>query len=294
MGEDVQAAAVGHAELERRDPVRGSLPGELVEQRHQRVEAFERERLLAGKDLAQVLLERLRAHQPFEERAFGGRVERAAMASALDFLSQPDTLLATCDVLDLIGDRAAVGVVEARQHVCERLAWRADAQHVGGDARELGLRQRRAQLRRVQRRVADRLGCRAGRAGQRDVHACGAPRRALSPRRRSGTRRRQGHVRRGRRRAPCRSRRSTPAIRPARWRRRRGSARTARARSRGCARRRHDARHSPTRRFQMERFLPGAGAPACRRSRGGGQAALAVAPDSVGRPASSHSALPSW
>ena len=142
MGEDVQAAAVGHAELERRDPVRGGLAGELVEKRHQRLEAFERERLLAGKDLAQVLLERLRAHQPFEERALGGRVERAAMASALDFLSQPDTLLAACDVLDLVGDRAAIDVAEPGQHVCERLPWHSDAQHIGGDARELGFRQR--------------------------------------------------------------------------------------------------------------------------------------------------------
>ena len=158
MGEDVQAAAVGHAELERCDPVRGSLPGELVEQWHQRVEAFERERLLAGKDFAQVLLERLRAHQPFEERALGGRLERAAMASALDFPSQPVTLLATCYVLDLVGDRAAVGVPEARQNVGERLPRPRDAEHVGGDARELGLRQRRVQLRRVQRRIADRLG----------------------------------------------------------------------------------------------------------------------------------------
>ena len=67
--EHVQAAAVGHAEHDlARARGRGELD-RLVEHRHERVEALDRELLLAQEGLVQVALERLDLGQPLEQAA---------------------------------------------------------------------------------------------------------------------------------------------------------------------------------------------------------------------------------
>ena len=71
-------------------------------------------------------------------------------------LAQPDALGVRGDVLDLVGDRAAVGLLEVGQRLGQRLARDVDAQKLG---RHLGhVLRREAQRRGIERRVAGRLG----------------------------------------------------------------------------------------------------------------------------------------
>ena len=61
-------------------------------------------------------------------------------------------------MLDLVRDRAAVGLAEERQHIGERLAGDVHAKDGRRDARlQLG-RELRLEPQRLERRVADRLG----------------------------------------------------------------------------------------------------------------------------------------
>jgi hypothetical protein len=60
------------------------------------------------------------------------------------------------DVLDLVGDRAAVDLPEAGEHVLQRFAADVDAQHVGWNlAHDL---RRQIQVGRIERRVTPGLG----------------------------------------------------------------------------------------------------------------------------------------
>ena len=139
-------------------PADGGELERLVEHRDQDVEPLERELLLAEERAAQVALHALDLAEPGVEPALLLGVERRPEAPRLDRLAQPDALLVVADVLDLVADRAAVGLLEARQRLGERLAGDVDAQDRGRDARlQLG-RQLRLESERVERRVADRLG----------------------------------------------------------------------------------------------------------------------------------------
>ena len=142
------------------DLVRARLGGELdrlVEHRDHHVEPLERELLLAEEALAQEALHPLHLAEPAEERLLLLGGERLPVAARLDRLAQPDALLVVGEVLELVGDRAAVGLRELRQDVGERLARDVHAQDRRGDARlQLG-RQLRLEAQRLERRVADRL-----------------------------------------------------------------------------------------------------------------------------------------
>ena len=156
--EHVQPAAVCHPD---HDLVGARVGGELdrlVEHRHHRVEALERELLLAEEGAAQVLLEPLGASErPEQANALLG-CERLAVAARLDRLPQPHALGVIGEMLDLVGHRAAVDGAEVRQRLSQRLARHMHAQERGGNALlQLG-RQRRDQARLVERRVAERLG----------------------------------------------------------------------------------------------------------------------------------------
>ena len=81
------------------------------------------------------------------------------MRSGLDLLAQPDALLVAAEVLDLIGNGAAVGVAQPGKDVGEGRTRHVHAEHVGGDrghqrgSEPDGLRfhRRIAQRRRAQR-----------------------------------------------------------------------------------------------------------------------------------------------
>ena len=99
-------------------------------------------------------------------------LQRLAEGAALDLLAQPAPLLVGGDVLDLVGDRAAVGVAQAREGLGERLALDEDVQQPRGDLRHQ--RRRQADRLRVERRVAARR--RAERVERRGEMAVGAQR----------------------------------------------------------------------------------------------------------------------
>ena len=76
------------------------------------------------------------------------------VAPRLDVVAQPDALVRVGDVLDLVRDRRAVRLAEARQHVGQRVARNFHAQHARGNR---ALQRRRQAVRlRLERRVADR------------------------------------------------------------------------------------------------------------------------------------------
>src|SRR3712207_3930542 len=77
---------------------------------------------------------------------------RLAERPGLDVLPQPDALAVRGDVLDLVGDRAAVRLAQVRQRVGERRARDVDPQDLRRDARhELG---REAEVAGVERGIA--------------------------------------------------------------------------------------------------------------------------------------------
>ena len=131
---------------------------------------------------------------------FSSARERLPVAARLDHAAQPAALLVVGDVLDLVGDRAAVGLDEVRQRVGERLAGHVQAECRGGDPRlQLG-GQRRLGAVGLERRVADGLGAERVEPRGEVAVASGRRRRAWSRRRRrAGT--------------PCRARPAQPPVR---------------------------------------------------------------------------------
>ena len=165
VGEHVEPAAVRHADHDLVGARLGRELDRLVEHRDHRVQALDRELLLAEEGPPQVLLEALDLGQPREQALLLVVGELRAVAAGLDRVAQPDPLLVVRDVLDLVRDRAAVDLLEPRQDVGERLARNLDAEQRRRDLRlQLG-RERRLQHLRLERRVADRLGAERVEAG---------------------------------------------------------------------------------------------------------------------------------
>jgi hypothetical protein len=108
--------------------VRGRQLDELVEHRDRHVEALDRELLLAQVGLVDEALERVDLDQPAEQPLLLVGGQRLAERARLDALAQPDALAVRGDVLDLVGDRPAVGLAQVRQRVGQRRAGDVDAQ----------------------------------------------------------------------------------------------------------------------------------------------------------------------
>src|SRR3954453_15497690 len=108
-----RAPAPAARAITRRAGARGARH-HLVEHRHEHVHALDGELLLPEERLVQVALERLHLGQALEERALLLRAQRLAVRARLDRLAQPHALPVVRDVLDLVGDRAAVGLLEIR------------------------------------------------------------------------------------------------------------------------------------------------------------------------------------
>ena len=136
--------------------LRRELDG-LVEQRDERVEALDRELLLAEERALEIALEDLDLGEPLEQAALLLCGERLPVAARLDRLPQPDALLVVGDVLDLVGDRPAVGLAQRGQGVRERLARDVQAQVPRRDPRLELRRERRLEALWLERGVADRL-----------------------------------------------------------------------------------------------------------------------------------------
>ncbi len=170
--EHVQAPAVGHPDDDLPAAVRGGELDQLVEHRHGHVEALDRELVLAEVGLVHEALQRVDLDQALEQRALLVGGQRLAERAGLDLLAQPHALAVGGDVLDLVGDRPAVGLAQVRQGVGEGRAGHAHAQDLGGDLRhQLGGQPQRLG---VQRGVA--LGLDAERVQARGEVAVGAER----------------------------------------------------------------------------------------------------------------------
>ncbi len=157
MGEDVEPAAVRHAEHDFVGPApRGELD-RLVEHRDHHVEALDGELLLPEERAPQVALHPFDLAQAPEQPdpLVGG--ERTSVAPRLDRLPQPDALLVVRDVLDLVGNRPRVRLPQARQSVCERLALDVQAEERGGDEGLQLARQPGDQTLGLESRIAGRL-----------------------------------------------------------------------------------------------------------------------------------------
>ena len=122
VGEHVEPAAVGHADDDLARAVRGGELDQLVDHRHGHVEALDRELLLAQVGLVHEALERVDLDQALEQRLLLVGGQRLAELAGLDLLAQPHALAVAADVLDLVGDRAAVGLAQVRQRVGQRRA----------------------------------------------------------------------------------------------------------------------------------------------------------------------------
>ena len=152
VGEHVEPAPVGHPDHDLARAPRGRELDQLVEHRDRHVEALDRELLLAQVRLVHEPLERVDLGQPPQQRLLLVGGERAAELARLDRLAQPQPLAVRRDVLDLVGDRPAVGLAQVRQRVGERLAGDVHPQ----DPRRDPLHQARGEpeRHRVERRVA--------------------------------------------------------------------------------------------------------------------------------------------
>ena len=158
VGDDVQPAAVRHAE---HDVLRAAGGGELerlVEHRDHHVEPRERERLLAEEHAAQVRLQALGLGEAVEKTLLRIVVERLPVAARLDRVAQPHALLVVRDVLDLVGHRPAVGRAELREDFEERVALAVETEEPRRDARLELRRQLRDQPVGIERGIAGRRG----------------------------------------------------------------------------------------------------------------------------------------
>ena len=124
---------MGHAEDDLLGAAAVGEGDQLVEHRHDRVEPLDREDLLAQVGLLDEALELEDVDQPLQQAAFLVLGERLAVGAGLDHLAQPGALLVGGEVLELVGDRAAVGLAHPRQRLQQGLAGDADAQDRGRD-----------------------------------------------------------------------------------------------------------------------------------------------------------------
>ncbi len=131
----VQPAAVCHPHDDLLSADAGCQLDQLVEHRHGHVQPLDRELVLAEVGLVHEALERIHLDQPLEQRLALLDPKRLAEGAGLDLLAQPHALAVRGDVLDLIGDRAAVGLAQVRQSLGKRLARHVHAQDARRDLR---------------------------------------------------------------------------------------------------------------------------------------------------------------
>ncbi len=156
MREHVEPPAVRHAQHHAPRALRSRQLDREIEHRHQHVEPLDREALLAEVGAMQEALERLDRRESREQLALLVGREGGPVLSRLDHVAQPQALLVAADVLDFVGDRAAIGAQQLRIRVGERGAGNVNTEDVRRDARHVleGKTERAG----VERRVAGGIG----------------------------------------------------------------------------------------------------------------------------------------
>ena len=114
VGEHVQPAAVGHPDDDLLGAAGRRQLDQLVEHRHRHVEALDRELVLAEVGLVHEALERVDLDQARQQSALLVALERLCGTLRSRSSRAASALAVGGDVLDLVGDRAAVGVAQVR------------------------------------------------------------------------------------------------------------------------------------------------------------------------------------
>jgi hypothetical protein len=113
-----------HADHDLLDAALAALLDQIVEQRDERVAAFEREALLRRKLRREITLEPFRRSQVTQQRAALFSREAMLDAAFLEAVLQPQPLLGIRHVRELCADRAAVDVAQLRHDVAQLHALR--------------------------------------------------------------------------------------------------------------------------------------------------------------------------
>ena len=146
---------MGHADDHFARALLGRQLEHQVEHRHQEIDAFDREALLAQVRLVEEALERFHRDESVEQSELLLFRHRLAVRARLDHLPEPDPLGVIADVLDLIGDGTAVRRLQVREHVRECRSGDGDPENRRRNrGHDLG---GQAQGRRIQRRIAPRF-----------------------------------------------------------------------------------------------------------------------------------------
>jgi hypothetical protein len=117
VGQHVEAPAVRHAD---HGLARGLVGGQVqcpVQDGHQHVEPLDAEALMTEVVAVEKALQPVHVRQLGEQRLLVLFGERVPVLPGLDHAPQPHALLVARDVLDLVGDRAAVDLPQAGEHV---------------------------------------------------------------------------------------------------------------------------------------------------------------------------------
>ena len=115
VGEDVEAAAVGHADDQFVDVAGGGALQDFFQDGERGFAAFEREALLADEAGVQEVFELFARHHGAQDAQAGVAVERPVVGFRLHALLQPALLLRHLDVHVLAADFAAVGLAQGLQ-----------------------------------------------------------------------------------------------------------------------------------------------------------------------------------
>src|ERR1700722_11139978 len=120
VSQNVEAAAMGHAQRDVLDAQRAAALDDLLQRRNHRFAAVEPEPLGAGElDVAE-LLEPLRFDKFVEDRALAFAGEGDLLVGSLDALLDPAFLLRVGDVHELDAERLAIGALEDRHDLTQR------------------------------------------------------------------------------------------------------------------------------------------------------------------------------
>ncbi|MNZ75293.1 hypothetical protein D3C78_937670 [compost metagenome] len=128
VDQDVQAAAVGHADDDFLEAVGAGALDDLVQQRDQALAAFQAETLGARVLGAQVLFQAFGSGQALEQVALHFRGERRTAAHAFQALLEPLALLGIDDVGELGADGAAIRLVEGLLNLAQSSLFLADVE----------------------------------------------------------------------------------------------------------------------------------------------------------------------
>jgi hypothetical protein len=162
LGEDVQPAAMRHAEDDLAHPERAAALDDLLERRDDRLAAVETEALGAGVFRVEEALEALGLDELVEDRPPALAGEGDLLLRSFDALLQPGLLARLGDVHELDAERRAVGAAQDGEHLADGRELQAEhvvdkdlaveiglAEAVGGRV-ELWMRLRRLEPQRIE------------------------------------------------------------------------------------------------------------------------------------------------